>query len=73
MLNSKFGATSGLEINLSSANAMTGFKQHNVGEEVNIMGHKKDSKKLIPGDAAIIMSAVAAIIITIAKATGCLT
>jgi hypothetical protein len=37
------------------------------------MGHKKDSKKLIPGDAAIIMSAVAAIIITIAKATGCLT
>lgn len=34
---------------------------------------KKKDKKLIPGDAAIIMSAIAAIVITLAKAFGCLT
>lgn len=33
---------------------------------------KKDNKKLIPGDAAIIMSAIAAIVITLSKAFGCL-
>jgi len=34
------------------------------------MGKKKERQKLIPGDAAIIMSAIAAIIITLAKVFG---